>query len=72
MRPNYSVRMWETVMNLGLSVRHLAVGPRPIPWSMSKLIGAHSLWWDAMLSLDVGARDLVLAQLNVPVFVDIP
>lgn len=31
---------------------------------MDQLVGAHSLWWDAMLGLDAERRDLVLPQLK--------
>ena len=33
---------------------------------------AHSLWWDALLSLDAAGRGLVLPQFNEPDFVHSP
>ena len=40
---------------------------------MNRLFGAHSLWWDALLSLDVEGRDLVLPHLkDMPGVVDSP
>lgn len=35
-------------------------GTRTCPWCTSLLFGAHSLRWNALLSLDVAGRDLVL------------
>lgn len=39
---------------------------------MTWLVGAISIWWDALLSLDAGGWVLVLAQLNMSGFVDSP
>ena len=36
---------------------------RICPWCMSCLFGTYSLWCDALPSLDVGERSLVLPQL---------
>lgn len=41
------------------------------PWCMSQLVAVHSLWWEAMFSLNSGGRSLVVPQLNVPELVDI-
>lgn len=39
---------------------------------MSWLFETHSLWRDALLSLDAGRRSLVLPQLEMPGFVNSP
>lgn len=41
-----------------------------LSWCMGELDGAHSLWWDAMVTLNAGDKDLVLPQLNVLDIVD--
>lgn len=43
-------------------------GTRIYPWCTSWLFGAHSLGWNALLSLDIAGRDLVLPQLTLPGF----
>lgn len=42
---------------------------RIFPSYMSCLFAVYSQWWDALLSLDVGGRDLVLSQLGVSDFI---
>ena len=58
--------MYCTVVRLGQSVEPLAVGPgfNPSAWTG----GAHSLWRDTLLNLDIGER--VLPQSEVSDFVD--
>ena len=36
---------------------------------MNCLLGAHTLWWDALLSLDTGRSALVLSQIVMEDFV---
>lgn len=48
-----------------------AVAPGSILGAWPSFVGAHSLWWDAMLIFNSeGVGALFLPQLNVPVFVD--
>lgn len=40
------------------------------PWCVSWCFGVHSLWQDALLSLDEEGRGLVLPQHDIPGFLD--
>ena len=42
------------------------------PWCMSWVFGAHSLWWDTLLSLDAAESGLALPQLGMPGLADSP
>lgn len=45
-------------------------GVRISPSCTSWLFGTHSLWWDAWLSLDAGARSSLLPEIDMPGFID--
>ena len=63
--------MWVTVVWLG-QTESLAVRPGFIPTALYWIFGAHFLWRDTLLSLDIVGRALVLPQSNVIDFVDFP
>ena len=47
-------------------------GARIYPYCLYWLFGAHSLWRDTLLSLDIEGRTLVLPQSDIQYFVDSP
>lgn len=60
-----STEDWTTLGITGSRIRIYS-------WCINQLVGAYSLWWDAMFRLNAGGRDLILPQLNVPQLVDYP
>ena len=64
--------MWVTIIGRGQTVRLLAVGPGSIPTAYPDFFETHSLWRNALLSLGIVERALVLPQSNMLAFIDFP